>query len=444
MAVRRARLLIPDFRAGLDTLTDEAAADVNYAAELYNFDVCSGALTDGYGPETDLGFTGVVSAWVYRRNTESGTEDTLMFSDTSGKVYYVSDGAATELAGITFTAPVQAVNYKLNGEEVIIMCSSADDMAVWNHADPPYTVAGSPRVTSMTLHYERLFVTTEGARNTVYFSDDLDPTNWSLDLSGGGFIELADELGRSNRVISYLNYVFVFRDFGISRLTAYADQTEFSVSNLFVSSGRIYPETVTLCGDRILFLADDGMYAFDGLSTARVLPKLSGCFSGGAPVAACYGGRYYLAAGLKVTGEAIGCETGGYVNNGLVVYTLADKSACVCRGFDVRGFARLAPYAVTDGKIFTLGKTNALPKRWRVPQTDLGRPDSVKEITAAVIEKSGNVTVTVTTERGSRTFAPADGITRVKVGLSGRRVGLIIEATGTNARVARPQLLLRM
>lgn len=29
MAVRRARLLIPDFRAGLDTLTDEAAADVN-------------------------------------------------------------------------------------------------------------------------------------------------------------------------------------------------------------------------------------------------------------------------------------------------------------------------------------------------------------------------------------------------------------------------------
>ncbi len=444
MALRRARLLIPDFRSGLDSVTDEAASNVNYAAELYNFDVSSGALTDGYGLSGDIGLENVVSVWIYRLNGENGVKDILMYSDADGSVHYSADGQTGTLDGVAFTAPVQAVNYKLNGDEVVIMCSSADDMAVWHYGDAPYTVAGSPRVTSMTLHYERLFVTTEGERNTVYFSDDLDPTNWSLDLSGGGFIELSDELGRLNKVVSYLNYVFVFRDYGISRLTAYADQTEFSVSNLFVSSGRIYPETVTLCGDRILFLADDGMYAFDGISTSRILPKLAGCFDGGSPAAAYYGGKYYLAARLRTDGGTVGCEEGTFVNNGLIVYSPADGSACICRGYDVSAFARLTPYAVSGGRVYSVTKNNVLPKRWRVPQTDLGNPDSVKEITAAVIEKEGAVTVTVTTERGSKTLSLGDGISRAKVGLSGRRIGLVIEATGSGVRVARPQLILRM
>ena len=437
------RVLVPDFTAGLDAATDEASASFRSAVELFNFDVSSGALTDGYAPAGDMGTENATGVWIYRRN-DGAVTDTFMYSDTAGKVYYRENNTFKELAGVQFTSPVKAINYRLNGEDVIIMCSASDDMAVWNRVDPPYTVAGSPRVTSMTLHYERLFVTTEGERNTVYFSDDLDPTNWSLDLSGGGFIELSDELGRLNKVVSYLNYVYIFRDYGISRLTAYADQTEFSVSNLFVGSGRIYPETVTLCGDRILFLASDGLYAFDGLSATRILKKLSACITGGQPVAAYYDGKYYLAAKIRAAGDPIGCESGTYVNNGFIVYDLQTGSACVSRGYDVRGFARLTPYLVADGRIYGIGKTCPLKKRWRMPQTDLGRPDAVKEVTAAVIETAGAVTVTVTTERGEKTLPLTAGLHRVKVGLAGRRVGLVIEAEGAGAHISRPQLLLRL
>lgn len=69
---------------------------------------------------------------------------------------------------------------------------------------------------------------------------------------------MIDERGALNRVISYLNYVYVFRDYGISRITAFGAQTDFSVSNLFVSSGKIYPRSVALCGDSVIFLRRTG------------------------------------------------------------------------------------------------------------------------------------------------------------------------------------------
>ena len=43
-----ARIAIPNFAAGLETRFDETVLNPTAAAELYNFDVSSGALTDGW------------------------------------------------------------------------------------------------------------------------------------------------------------------------------------------------------------------------------------------------------------------------------------------------------------------------------------------------------------------------------------------------------------
>ena len=88
----------------------------------------------------------------------------------------------------------------------------------------------------MCLHYERLFAVVGGERNRLAFSANLEPTDWTEDLSSGGFIEMQDERGGLNRVISYNDYIYVFRDFGVARVSAYGDQTDFSVSQLFISS----------------------------------------------------------------------------------------------------------------------------------------------------------------------------------------------------------------
>ena len=109
-------------------------------------------------------------------------------------------------------------------------------MVVWDGVSDPYEVLDAPKISSMALHYERLFATVDGEKNSVWFSDDLDPTNWSMSLDEAGFIELIDERGALLKVVSFLDYIYIFREYGISRLTAYGDQTSFSVSNLFVSS----------------------------------------------------------------------------------------------------------------------------------------------------------------------------------------------------------------
>lgn len=432
------RILLPNFTAGLETRFDEAVTELSLAAELYNFDCSTGALTDGWGL-ADPKLEEVEEAWTFRKD---GTEIRMYRKGQS--VYYLDEGAETLLPGVTFTARVLAVNYRLYGEDVVIMCSSADDMAVWNGKDEPYIVEGSPRVTSMALHYERLFVTVKDG-NAVYFSDDLDPTNWSMDLSAGGFIELADELGRLNRVVSYLNYVYIFRDYGISRMVAYADQTEFSVSNLFVSSGRIYPETVAVCGDRVLFLAEDGLYAFDGLSTYKAVKGLDRLFAGGAPAADYYGGNYRLAARIRGEGT-VGCERGEYINNGLVVYAPGTGAVSVTRGVDVRGF--VGGDCIAAGRIFRLTKNGCgtegpLPKRWRVPFTDLGSPEKVKELAELYVYTEGAVTITAYSERGerSRRFTGA-GVKRMRVGLTGRKFGVRFEAE-ESARISRPRLVIR-
>ena len=46
-----------------------------------------------------------------------------------------------------------------------------------------------------------------------------------MSLEEGGYIDFDGSLGNVNAVKSFDNYLYVFCDFGIYRLTAYADQT---------------------------------------------------------------------------------------------------------------------------------------------------------------------------------------------------------------------------
>ena len=110
----------------------------------------------------------------------------------------------------------------------------------------------------MCVHGERLFLTDSSNHNSLWFSDDFDPTNWNVSLSEAGFIDMIGEKGRLLKVISFGGYIYVFRSYGITRVTAYGNQKSFSVADLFVSSGKIRGESITVCGDCVLFFASDG------------------------------------------------------------------------------------------------------------------------------------------------------------------------------------------
>ena len=93
----------------------------------------------------------------------------------------------------------------------MIVTSPTDEMLVYNGVDEAYRVAQAPKISSMTVHYERLFATSTGESNQIWFSKELDPINWDINLESAGFIEMNDERGALLKVMSFLDYVYVFR-----------------------------------------------------------------------------------------------------------------------------------------------------------------------------------------------------------------------------------------
>jgi hypothetical protein len=303
----------------------------------------------------------------------------------------------------------------------------------------------------MVLHGERLFVTVAGERNAVWFSDDLDPTNWDASLTGGGFIQMMDERGALNKVISYLNYVYVFRSYGISRISALGSQSDFSVSNLFVAGGKIYPDTVALCGDTVVFLAEDGLYAFDGLSARRLLKNLDGLVEDGASAIGSYAsGKYYLAFRRETDGDKVGVESGEYENNALLVVELTSGRYALSRGMDIRNFCFLDDYGMTavtrDGKNGKVDKCGslygvALKKRWKIPKTDMGVVEKklIKEL-YLFTEYPCTVTLVGDEKRKTILFDGKNTVQRKRLTFASRRLGVEIESNVIKAGISRPTL----
>ena len=203
----------------------------------------------------------------------------------------------------------------------------------------PTKIESAPIISSMCIHFERLFATVFGEKRKIIFSDDLNPTNFNINSREGGFIELVDEFGKSNRVISFNGYLFVFRDFNIARITAFADQTDFSVEQLYLSNGRIYENTVAVCGNRIIYLASDGLYAFSGGSSSRInlnIDKLLIGVENDNAVATYNDGYYYLICTLKYPDDKIMQETYNHtmINNTLIRLNVNNGELSILRGYN--------------------------------------------------------------------------------------------------------------
>ncbi len=430
---------IESFSAGMNTSKDASLTNLSEAISVENFAFNDGALKNGIGFEDlveslgqnteilkrDLeminGFERVFHFYKYNQETNS-REDKLLLLGSDMQLYYINlfdeSKQLKTLRGITFTSLPSAVRYRLNGEDVIILSSETDNMVVWDGVNEPYIVLDAPKISSMTIHYERLFATVDGEKNAVWFSDDLDPTNWSLSLDEAGFIELIDERGALLKVVSFLDYVYIFREYGISRLTAYADQQTFAVSNLFVSSGKIYSNSVCVCGDRILFLAEDGLYSFDGVSTHKILENISNNLTrDNSSACACYhNGYYHLACNFAFHDEN---EESSGLNAVVTIEIDGMKLANISRGVKIKylctieniGVVALAFDETKNAFLLTKLCKNAsffgkpLEKVWISPTTKLGFGQTKKTLRKIYIETTGEVSLFVYCDEKPKVFS---------------------------------------
>lgn len=432
----RKQLNISSFE-GVSLNVIESLLPIKYSPLSYNFRFYNGALSTGMGIEqARLPVTydtqvyhlaprmtsKILGLWLYRRydKVNGCRDDRIIIKGEDGKFYetkFFSQDTCNELHGVTTSGKVNTANYRLDGEDVLLISSEYGGLWIYDGVNAPYKVENSPEITSMCIHYERLFATTGGEKNQIWFSDDFNPTNWNISMTEGGFIELQDEGGRANKVISFLDHIYIFRDYGINRLTAYGDQSDFCLTKLFVTSGRIYPDTVAAGGDRVFFLAEDGIYAFDGVSAKRILDNISPLIENREYATACfYDGKYYLALrgnykdNLKICSEK---ET-LWRNNTVLEFDINTLALNILRGADINCFL---PISINNSSILLLSmrKTkscdigmlnysgkffdSSLPKYWRTGLLDLGHKggkvlreiyiNSLYDITAGIITDEG-------------------------------------------------------
>ena len=363
-----------------------------------------------------------------------------------------------------FLGHPSAANYRLNGEDVMIFASPQDDLTVWNpeRVSEQMRFADAPRILSCCTHYERLFAIDALRPERLWFSQDLDPTNWNISLAEGGFIEMVDERGPMQTVLSFHDYVFVFRDFGISRISAYGEQSEFSVSQLFTSSGKIAAKSVAICGDKILFLASDGLHYFNGASTQKLRLGIDSLFPehNEFTSSAYLNGKYYLACKLNFNdNRTVGCEQADtYVNNALIILDTNTGEFEVLRGMDIASMTVLNSGSLSKivlcfygehsnklGEITSGGMLfdNALTKVWQSPKSNLGYVGRKKLIKQISLVSHYDCTVEVVCDQKTKTFAIKGKVEASKLlpNMQGEHVQITLISHALQANISRPQIV---
>lgn len=481
------------FSSTMNTEIDDAILPHKYAKLSYNYKVSNGALSTGLGFEeltlpTDYNTTqnqrkirldensGIKAIWHYKYYSQQQQKPRhlLMYYTTEGYIYWMF--VVHEIDPYTYKIATtslypngvpSAINYRLDGEDCMIFSSPADGMWKYKVDHGAEKIENGPCIASMCLHYERLFAVLEGERNRLAFSANLDPTNWNQELDEGGFIEMQDERGKLNKVVSFNDYIYVFRDFGIARISAYGDQTQFSVSQLFVSGALIYGNSVCVCGQKIILLTRDGLHTFDGYTMTKMqlgIDKLFKDVKNDNCSTLFYNGKYYLACRLNFDdGEKIGCEkySEGYINNALVVIDVKTNELEIYRGIDIASMLMLDDGNIckliacfngeykqkigqltNDGLIFG----NALKKVWTSPKSDMGFPSKLKRVKQLMVKSKYPCKIKISSEKQEKIYdiKPSNKTEVIKTNVTGEQIAVSFISECQNAEITASQAIIEV
>ena len=477
-------LNITDFGQGMLTNKDSELLPMYCAKMTYNYDYNRGVLIDGMGVgklswvtddgvvrEFPLpnGVTQIKGIWHFRHydNDKQAFESFVVIYGNDSKMYYAfldsNINQFYELSGLTLNVVPDCINYRLDGKDCLLICSNDDggSMYIWDGLTIPQAVENAPNITSACVYAGRVFVTTGGDHSKLCFSDDLDPKNWNISSLEGGYITLSDERGGLNKLIEYNNYLYIIRDYGISRLYAFGEQADFSIRNMYLSTGKIYSKSAVLCGYNILMLCRDGLYAFDGLESRKIsvgFDKLFENQDNENAIGAFVNGKYYLACKLNYAdNKKIGCESGYYINNTLIEYDIVTSDIKLLRGVDINvlcainttQFSKLVLSLnnIDNNEILELNYSGKVlqqvtQKEWTSPISDLGYPMRDKVIRKLIIDTATDIKFKVYTESDIYEFdiKGSKNTIELPMDIKCKKFGFGIESDNTGCKIKKPHI----
>ncbi|MBE5738284.1 MAG: hypothetical protein E7354_00915 [Clostridiales bacterium] len=470
------------FVKGVNTIQDESVMSNGYAKLSYNFDYSDGALKDGLGisvpkvkysnisPEytklldipNELSVRGV---WLFQNWHETANVLTpfIVIYCHNSKFYYndfhTSKTEWVEMEGLYSYKKPLVTSYNLNGVDTLLVFSESDGLYTWTELGGAKKIEDAPCINSMCIHNERLFVTSKENERRVWFSDDLNPTNFNVNINEGGFVDLVDDFGRSNKVISFEGYLYVFRDYNIARITAYAEQEEFFVNQLYVGSGRILKDTVAICGNKIMYLATDGLYAFNGSSSSKINLGINNVFDDNNEnaVGGFCNGCYYLACRLNYDDDAENESIGDTDNNSLIRFDVNTGKLTILRGCDIRDVSIINDtkssfvlVVLRQGVEYKLGMVDGsgaifdVPtnKVWFTPNSDFNYPDRYKLVKEVYLETDSDCIVRVVADGKKKDYKVKGSkeIAVIKPRMKGIKISVSFISNTVNTRITNVQV----
>lgn len=479
------KVTLSDFSKGINTKISENLLPLNYAVNSFNFDFNSGSLTQGLGLkeleipyyndlvkkfDTPEGVTKIERFWLFTRYDAGidGYVPLLMVYSDDKKLYYGRfEGSLTTLVdtGVTFDDMPNCINWRLSDGDNFIACSKNKIVKFDGINQPIEYSEDVPAISSVALYAGRLFATSSGDENILWFSDDLNPMNWKKSQFEGGYIELGGERGRLKKVIESNNYLYIIRDFGITRLTGWGMQSDFVVKNMYLTTGKLYYNSAVLCGNLIMMLCKDGIYCFDGNSMQKInvgLDKFFENVDNSNAVGAFLEGKYYLACRLNYNDDNfVGCENGEYINNTLIEFDLSNGEINISRGVDISYmYAVQAPKisklvlcvnGENQDKLFELthnGCVFGVPthKIWTSPLTDMGYPNYKKVLKSITLNTSSDIDIEINMDNKKYAFLVKGDTNPVRVPLNviGNKFSITFSCKTENCEISNPQLLVSL
>ena len=455
MSVRTKKVTLTDFRGGMTGVLDDRLLPLSFARVSYNFNNQDGALKDGVGlsklkfPNGKY-FEGneVIEAVYYYKKYHKGFKDALLLYCSDKRVYHydIFEGTVTPLE-LTFETKPVGVGYNYEGNDIYFLSTESEGLFVIDGTEVE-KVQNLPTIKDMCIHNERLFITTAGSGTRLYFSDDFNPLNFSVSLEEGGYIDFQDGRGGLQKLVSSLGYLYIFRSYGISRLTAFANQTDFSVNHLFVSTGKIYPDSVSACANGILFLASDGLYKLTENGVSKILSSydtfLNACDNSEAK-GLYYNGKFYLKCKMLIDKKQ---------EDMVLVYDLAKDSSYLCKNLKVKDFCAVQSENFSTAvvvrnnskEICTFDNSGRilsqpLSKVWETPITDLGLSGRQKTVKRIEMYTSVEVKVTVCSDRETKTVRIKKGGTNgTNLSVRGKEFKFIFSTTSSGCEICSPTI----
>lgn len=472
------------FDAGIKSKKDDSVENPTACKNSYNFSLADGALKTGLGfkdlevpySAADLsklhtfdflgrGITEIKWIDCYRfKNTEDGKNYYhLNVVDQQGRLWYcvlLEDeiGIPVIKSDVEIKEIISCFEYRIGDRDCILYFTP--DGLVYSSAYQTSLYSEVPPLLSCAVHYDKLFGITNSNRNELVYQENLDVREWDKETSS--VIQFLDQRGSFTKLVVFSNYVYLFREHGITRISEYTPTKEFTFTHLFTSTSRIFEDSICVCNSAVYFVTRDGLYAFNGSSVTKICTDYDVYFTklDNSNCASCaVNGKYYLASRLNFDDERkVGCESENFVNNVLFEIDIESKKVEILRGVDIKRIIKidLPEYcrvaACFNGKLSShvgqLGNygsafDNDSVKVWESFATDLGYQGKKKKIKEILLTTKTDCTIEIISDLESKKFDFVGGEReqRLSVSCLGNTFKFVISTPSKECEICKPKIV---